>query len=373
MSEIAADQHELYTATIVHDHGTESYLASTERSLFAALAGFCRSHWAQERQSHPALPESAPTDDQLAARTYFEHVAAEALELGAASLVSPACPAALTNEELIDACARVEHFTSVLGEERRALTLERARRLVARHAPDIAELQILPSRNPAKVSVVAVDSAREAVDLAAAMPAEHLEELTGLLIPIGLNSSTPTSIQIVPVGIRDDWGADPFEGATTREIVTKLKRELPRRQFTRRIRWRIADLQRVAELADAERAALARLAEEDGADHGQAIRALARIAKTAERLIAARRRPGSQRGGGGPEEAQVAFIAPVEVVVDLEDGRVTQVAVIDEAIELDPVDGVRERDAVTPVSATKARAAVAATERPEWPAATFGW
>lgn len=76
----------------------------------------------------------------------------------------------------------------------------------------------------------------------------------------------------------------------------------------------------------------------------------------------------------GPE-VQVAFTVPVEVVVDLANGTVTQVVTIDEAIQLDPKEGVRVRTTLAGVPDEVRQRAIEIADAPdiEWPSWQAGW
>jgi hypothetical protein len=142
------------------------------------------------------------------------------------------------------------------------------------------------------------------------------------------------------------------------------------------VRWTVADLQGVIELAAAERAGLARIAEEDREDRDGALAALDRIIEIAEQLIAARTAPASSENAAAVSEAQVGYLVPLEVVVDLEQAAVTRVVVIDEAIALDPEEGARASGTLAALPAEQARTAVAIAELVnggDWPAMEFGW
>ena len=317
-------------------------------------------------------PRSRPSSTATRSSCTSPPSATRSFESGVAVLAPFGSATAFDDDALLEAHTRVAQLLAALSEQCRRLAIERARRLIAANAPGITELQLLPHPDSEEVAFVAVNDAYEPVDLAAVMSAELLQELGGLVAEV--DPAEARGIRIVAES--HGPAADFPELPSTAHVVAKRQRERPARQGKRRIRWQIADLVRVEELADAERAALARLVEENGDDHDDAIAALERISETARRLVAARQRPHSRRDSATPAEVQVAYLAPLEVLVDLAAREVTAVAVIDEAIELDVEEGARERDAVTPVSAVKARAAIAIAELSdggEWPAATFGW
>jgi hypothetical protein len=361
----------LYAASITHERGVERYVATTEPGLLAQIAGFCREHWDSERQRHPGLPERAPEQDVEAIATYFDAVSEEQLDHGEALLAGEPCPRALDDGALVDAHAGLQRVVASLTRQLGTLAAERARRMIVHHAPEISELHAFLEPGTLALKPDAADGQGAPADLQARLQPRVLHALERLLQDVVGTGSEPHVIAIA--GEPDSL--DPLEFPSTEQIIAKLRRELPARQAKRRIRWQLSDLQRVQELAEGERGALARLAEQGDEDHAGAIDALDRIAETAERLIAARRRPGASADGPSVDEVQVAYLYPVEVVVDLEDRQVTQVVIIDEAIEIDPEEPVRSSGGLEPVTPARARAAVAIAEREggEWPASRFGW
>ena len=170
--------------------------------------------------------------------------------------------------------------------------------------------------------------------------------------------------------------AGTSEAPSHEQIVARLTRERPARSGQRRVRWTVAQLELVNSLAADEGQALARLAAENHDDHDEAIAALDEISATARRLIAARRAPASQPDAETADGAQVAYLMPVEVVVDLEQQRVCRVVAIDEAVELDGEEGARAQSTLTPLTPSQAETAVAVaelTDGGEWPAVEFGF
>lgn len=171
----------------------------------------------------------------------------------------------------------------------------------------------------------------------------------------------------------DKPGQEPGRADCDR-ILARVVSELPARRGSRRARWRMRDLELILELASAARATLTEAAPAN--QQHDRIFELGRIAETAQRLIAARRPQHHDRRVGGAELAQVAYLVPLEVVVDLEQQAVTKVVVIDEAIELDVDEGARTASTLAPLPPDVAQTAVRLAELQDggaWPAMQFGW
>lgn len=66
---------------------------------------------------------------------------------------------------------------------------------------------------------------------------------------------------------------------------------------------------------------------------------------------------------------QVAYTVPVEVIVDLKEGRVDRVVVIDEGIELDHEEGSRQECSLHPIPSSVSKRATELAEAGDWP----GW
>ncbi len=73
---------------------------------------------------------------------------------------------------------------------------------------------------------------------------------------------------------------------------------------------------------------------------------------------------------------QVAYTTPVEVVVDLREGRVDRVVVIDEEVKLDKREGARKETWLSPVPKGVAERAIEIAEKaepPGWPRWELGF
>ena len=73
---------------------------------------------------------------------------------------------------------------------------------------------------------------------------------------------------------------------------------------------------------------------------------------------------------------QVAYTAPIEVTVDVSDGTVERVVVIDEWVALDRREGARRETDLAPIPKEVAEMAIEIAERaddPGWPAWEFGF
>ena len=64
---------------------------------------------------------------------------------------------------------------------------------------------------------------------------------------------------------------------------------------------------------------------------------------------------------------QVAYTVPVEVIVDLQQGEVVRVVVVDEAVALDPEKGARQESVLEPVPSAVAKRAIEIAEGGFWP------
>jgi hypothetical protein len=70
---------------------------------------------------------------------------------------------------------------------------------------------------------------------------------------------------------------------------------------------------------------------------------------------------------------QVAYRVPVEVIVDLQEGRVDRVVVIDEDIALDHTEGARQESILHPIPSAVAKRATEIAEAGDWPAWEHGF
>jgi hypothetical protein len=71
--------------------------------------------------------------------------------------------------------------------------------------------------------------------------------------------------------------------------------------------------------------------------------------------------------------AQVAYKVPVEVIVDLQEGRVDRVVVIDEDIALDHAEGTRQESILHPIPSAVAIQATEIAEAGDWPVWEHGF
>lgn len=70
---------------------------------------------------------------------------------------------------------------------------------------------------------------------------------------------------------------------------------------------------------------------------------------------------------------QVAYKVPVEVIVDLQEGRVDRVVVIDEDIALDHEEGARQESILHPIPSAVAKRATEVAEAGNWPVWEHGF
>jgi hypothetical protein len=64
---------------------------------------------------------------------------------------------------------------------------------------------------------------------------------------------------------------------------------------------------------------------------------------------------------------QVAYTVPVEAIIDLQEGRVDRVVVMDEEVALDEEEGARQEGSLHPISTAVAKRAIEVAEAGEWP------
>jgi hypothetical protein len=291
---------EVHCARISLRTGTIQFTAASTIALDAAIAGWCRENWLEERRKNPGLSTVAPRDDAATIEEYFMLVDTDFCDRHSSTLEAIVDPTALSDTQLADAYHEVDVLTTELSVQRAAL----ARLLIG---PDVSPDARLP---------------------------EHTDE----------------------------------------EIVEHIRAELPRRRFERRVRWSIAQLNRIRDLAQRERTALLELRTADDHNSAQALALLEAIVENAIRLSAARIAPNDLDDADAPTVMQVAYLMGVEVLVDLEQGCVRRVVIIDESIELDAEERVRAEGTLECVSRGQALAAVRIAERDAvWPAAGFGF
>ena len=162
-------------------------------------------------------------------------------------------------------------------------------------------------------------------------------------------------------------GAPPEAEEAPERVVERILATMPARTAQRRVRWTVAELLSIVDLATA--------ATEHTSRDPALVTRLRTIAEKAAALAAARVSPRHDAAASAAHRrVQVAYTVPVEVIVDLDTGLVDRVVVIDEAFELDASEGARAAYDLTPVSATTARHAIAIAELDDTQAsAQIGW
>ncbi len=341
----------VYTALVTNRHGCDIYVAATTTARDGALAAYCRAYWSEALRDDPALSKEPATDDEQAITDYFDAVHEEYCDRGETNLDAIAPVRILDDEELQRALKQVGELTRALSRQRATLAQERIRRVAATHDINLK------------------DTTAAGLVLPESLPRETRWELEGLLNVAIISAGeqdphTPTgsAIELEP----DAPGEVAWEPPSAQEIRERIARELPRRRFARRVRWSVAQLQRIAALNDA-------------ADRGTAdseVRELrGEIAENIRRLIDARQAPAADTSASPATAVQVAYLMGVEVLVDLEERRVARVVTIDESIELDAEEGAREQTTLAVLSPAHAADAVAVAEstREPWPATEFGF
>ena len=168
---------------------------------------------------------------------------------------------------------------------------------------------------------------------------------------------------------------DNADHETAEETVAREPAERPAGMVQRRVKWTVRELEVIGELAENEANALRKMQMEDGEDYSAELSTLDLISAKAELLANARTDHGpADTPRSGEWCAQVAYLAPIEVVVDLDAGTVLRVVVIDEAIELDTEEAVRAAATLAPLRPDLAEKAIAIAElEPDTPAAQQGW
>ena len=290
-------------------------------------------------ERYPDMPEDAPADYSDAIAKYFETVEHEHCDREDGAL-APFDADALGADELRRTLGELDALVHALNGQRAAIARRRIIEIEAELTGD-RESDSVPSERVREVEMLL-----EAVLLGEAE--EHRAH------------RQPTCVELeVPTGKED-----PHPARTAEAIIARLRAELPRREFRRRIRWSIPALTQIIALNEASPVPLApdqrRLREE--------------ITANAIALIAARRTPGGDETAEPSAIAQVAYLVPVEVFVDLDADQVQRVVVIDEAIELDPEEGARAEISLTALTLAQARRAIAIAERNQaWPASQSGF
>jgi hypothetical protein len=318
---------------------TVEFAAATASALEHELASWCRQNWAAAGRAWDALADQPPNADALAIEEYFE-VVLDGTILKRAT-VEPSPPAATDDRDEAEVMADYNALDTLVSEllaQRTSLARAVLRRLEARQTAEPEQPLSDEHQRLVKRLVVAI-----MLDEAAAQATMNAQRETE---SAALESLAPV----------DDGLAAP------REILERIAAELPARSFERRIQWRIEQLERILALNDASPVPLA--------DDERALRES--VSMNARALIDARRvRPPDDAGDGS--RVQVAYLMPVEVVVDLDQQRVTKVFGVDEALELDPLEGVRAETTLSPIAPGLAGRAVAITESARgWTSITFG-
>ena len=349
MSETTLADGTVFTALVTNRNGCDIYAAATATARAAALAAHCRANWSEALREDPALSKEPPTDDEQTITDYFDAVHEEYCDRSQTELDTLARVELLEDEHLVRALAEVGELTRALSRQRATLARERIRRLAATH----------------DISLQGTTTA--ALALPESLPRKTRWELEGLLnvAIISAGEQDPHT----PTGSASEREPDvpvdlAWEPPSAQEVRARIVRELPRRRFERRVRWSVAQLERIAALNHAA----------EGCD-SEALELREGIAENTRRLIAARRAPTTATEASPAAEVQVAYLMGVEVLVDLQERRVTRVVAIDESIELDVEEGAREQTTLAAVSPAQAADALAIAEstREPWPATEFGF
>ncbi len=349
MSERTLADGTVHTALVTRRNGCDIYAAVTATARDAAVAAYCHANWSDALRVNPELSKEPPTEDEEAIADYFATLEEEHCDRGHSDLDAIPPRRVLDDEELARALKEAGELTRALSRQRAELAREQIRRLAATH-------DLTPKH-----------TTFAGLALPESLPRETRWELEGLLNVVIISAEeqdphTPTgsAAEREP----DTPGELAWEPPSAQEIRERIVRELPRRRFIRRVRWSVAQLERIAALNEA-----------DEGGEGEARQLREGIAENTRRLIAARRAPTADTGSSPATAAQVAYLMGVEVLVDLEERRVTRVVAIDESIELDVEEGAREQTTLAPLSPAQAADALASAEstRELWPATEFGF
>jgi AraC-like DNA-binding protein len=319
--------------------GSIQFAASSAAALDQALAGWCRDCWSQERVKRPELSATPSANDREVIEEYFTLVDTDFYEGEPGTVAAIADPAALSHTQLADAYRELDALTRELSIQRAALARLLLRKIEAHRQPGSQQHTLSPqARN-------------EAAALLLPLMLEETERETAR------PRSRPFAEDLEPA-VHDDAG---LPERSDEEIAARIRAELPRRRFERRVRWSVAQLERIAALNDA--------ASEDPDGLRQT------IAENARRLIAARRAPHGEPNANHANVAQVAYLMGVEVLVDLDEQRVTRVVAIDESLDLDVEEGARNETTLGELRPERAAEAIAIAEShgPLWPATEFGF
>ena len=341
----------VHTARVSLRTGSIQFAAGSAAALDQVLAGWCRGCWAQEHAKRAELSATPPATDRAAIEEYFTHIDTDFCEREAATIAAIEHPAALSDTQLADAYRELNTLTRELSVQRAAL----ARLLLAKLQASLAG----PERR-----ALSPQADREVQSLLLALTLEEAER------DASMYGSRPPSTA-AQADAHDDAGLPERSDA---EIVARIRAELPQRRFARRVRWSVAQLERIRALAQRERTASPELTGTDTHERALTATLLEAIAENATRMSAARNAPEGLDGADPTTVAQVAYLMGVEVLVDLEQGRVTRVVIIDESLELDAEQGARAEGTLASLNPAQTFAAVRIAEQEAvWPAAEFGF
>ncbi len=345
----------LHTALITRRNGCDIYAAATAIARDGALAAYCRTYWSDARRVNPELSKEPPTDDEQAITDYFAALEEAHCDHGHTNLDAIPAARVLDDDELASTLQEVGELTRTLSRQRADLARERIRRLAS----------------PLDISLEGAVSAGLA--LTEGLSTETRWEIERLLNVI-IISEGENDLDIPTGSVADRGPGLRSELPSVEMIRERFVRELPRRQFKRRVRWSVRQLERIAALNDAD--------DNDAADdsdaedsYSEACELRDGIAENTQKLIAARRAASGEADASAAACVQVAYLMGVEVLVDLDERRVTRVVAIDESIELDTEEGAREQGTLTALSPNQTVDALAIAESTHepWPRIEFGF
>jgi hypothetical protein len=318
------------------------FTAASALALEGAIAAWCRDYWQDRcRCASGDFPVAPPKDDAEVISIYFHEADGESLESAVVDLEPLPGTGALSDEKLVEAYASLDTLTLTVVAQRATIGRALLRRIEARQA--------LGSQEP--------------------LGAEGQRQVKRLLTAIALEEAARNTAQraaldharaSVAAKVSEDEKDSP--GNSDEEIHERIVGELTHRRLARRIRWTRQQLERIVTLNEQSPEPLA--------PDERALREA--VSVNARALIDARRLPKADDDPDGLI-VQVAYLMPVEVLVDLDQQRVTRVVGIDEGIDLDPVQGAREQSTLNPLPLECAARAIAiAEEAAVWPGLTFG-
>jgi len=258
----------VHTARVSLRTGSIQFAAGSAAALDQVLAGWCRGCWAQEHAKRAELSATPPATDRAAIEEYFTHIDTDFCEREAATIAAIEHPAALSDTQLADAYRELN-------------TLTESSRPTCRPRPTPTGQNSRRAWPALSGRALSPQADREVQSLLLALTLEEAER------DASMYGSRPPSTA-AQADAHDDAGLPERSDA---EIVARIRAELPQRRFARRVRWSVAQLERIRALAQRERTASPELTGTDTHERALTATLLEAIAENATRMSAARNAP----------------------------------------------------------------------------------